>query len=277
MKLSYICYIFIIFLSLTLPNTNSCFAEHNIIFARVMTDDCCLYVDTEINNPIFTLTKTYFVELLYSSDDYYYARYDDVYGFVLKEKVKPVISTPNNPFLSNISFRIFVPSGANLRSSPKNDGANNLICTIPFLDYNILYYGTTQGEEAISKKGNSWYYCKYYYNNNSYVGYVYSPLCDCLTQIEPNNEEMEYMQEEPDFSYSSTETQSNQILEISQTAQTLIIIAISLPCLLFIYLLFKPTMIAETSDSKTTKQRKKQKISRLKKSDYFEFNDDDLN
>ena len=280
MKLSIKILFLTILIMLFCQNSFSAFASQESLtyYARVMENGVAFYQSPTDDDVIFVLPKSYFVELLDTSGDYYYARYIDILGYVKKDEVKAVVGTPSSPFLKNISFRVFVPSGANLRSSPKNSGANNLICSIPFLDSNISYYGEIEGEESISKKGTTWYYCKYYNNNSLFVGYVYAPLCDCVDTITENTEELEYMQGEPSFSLTSVQTSTDPMTEMSQTAQTLIIVAISLPCLLFIYLLFKPTMIAETkSESGTKTKRQKKKISRLKKSDYFEFNDDDLN
>lgn len=225
---------------------------------------------------MFELPTTYFVELIKSENtNFYYARYNDLYGYVLKNSVKPVKSTPITPFLTNISFRVFVPSGANLRSTPYNSGALNLIYSVPFLDNNLLYYGIMQGEESISKKGNIWYYCKYFSNNMSYEGYLYSPLCDLLSPISNNTEVVEYIEGDVFFDDNITQTVT-PLDKMSSPAQTIIIIAISLPCLLFIYLLFKPTKIAESNSSsiKHKKNTSKKKISKLKHSDYYEFDDE---
>ena len=166
---------------------------------------------------------------------------------------------------------MFVPSGANLRLSPQNNGAVNLICSVPFLETNLLYYGEIYGEEAISKKGTTWYYCKYYLNNNQHLGYVYAPLTDCLATIYPNDEQVEFIDGEITFNDTSINTSTSNAMEnLSSTAQTIIIVAVSLPCLLFVYLLFKPTQISENNK---TKHNKKKKISRLKHSDYYEYDD----
>ena len=243
------------------------------IFSTPVQDD---------SSKIFELPITYFVELIKSeNEEFYYCRYNDIYGYVLKSQVKPIKNIPQNPFLTNISFRVFVPSGANLRESPYNNGAQNLIYSIPFLDSNISYYGVAYGEEEISKKGNVWYYCKYLSQNQSYIGYIYSPLCDCLSPITQNTETVEYLPTPPTFEEDSTKTSTSNVFStMSSTTTTIIIIAVSLPCLLFIYLLFKPTKIAEESVSttsnttKTRKPRTKKKIKRLKHSDYFELDDD---
>lgn len=227
---------------------------------------------------LFILPETYFVELLKNAnDDFYYARYNDLYGYVLKNQVKPVKNIPINPFLININFRVFVPSGANMRSSPYNNGTLNLVYSVPFLDTNLMYYGTMLGEEAISKKGCIWYYCKYFYGNLTYTGYLYAPLCDELSVISPNTEIVEYI-DNITFEDESITTSGEVFKGLSSTATTFIVIAISMPCLLFIYLLFKPTKLAEESSSSTNssskKKRNKKKIKRLKNSDYFEFDDD---
>lgn len=231
-----------------------------------------------LNEKMFILPATYFVELLKNAnDDFYYARYNDLYGYVLKNEVKPVKNTPTSPFLININFRVFVPSGANLRSSPYNNGSLNLIYSIPFLDCNLMYYGQTFGEEAISKKGKVWYYCKYFSGNVTYVGYLYAPLCDDLGQIYENTEIVEYI-DEIKFEDDTVPTNGDVFKGLSSTATTIIIIAISLPCLLFIYLLFKPTKLVEQTTSESTlgshKKRNTKKIRRLKNSDYFEMDDD---
>ena len=249
----------------------------NTYFAQIIEENCYLYSSSssETTTEIFKLPKTYFVELISSDESFYYVKYYDVYGYVKKTSVKPIIGTPITPHLSQITFRVFVPSGANLRSTPENLGANNLLYSIPFLETNLEYYGEVEGEEAISKKGTTWYYCKYYVNNLSYTGYIYAPLCDCLSPIPDSTEVFEFYEGELDFGGNDVETSTQPLSEFSPTLQTIIIVAVSLPCLLFIYLLFKPTKIAETArESKSSKSSKPKKISRLKRSDYYELDDD---
>jgi len=245
-------------------------------FAHITTSDVFFYSSpTNADEAkLFLLPESYFVEIYSNAnDDFYSAKYLDVYGYVLKESVRPVITAPTMPYLTNINFRVFVPSGANLRSSPFDNGSLNLIYSIPFLDSNISYYGTMLGEESISKKGNVWYYCKYFSSNVEYIGYVYAPLCDCLSPISKNTEVVEYLESPPNFDGdNNVPTQTEPFAGLSSTTTTIIIIAVSLPCLLFIYLLFKPTKIAEQQASR--KKGKSKKFSRLKRSDYYELDDD---
>ncbi len=249
-------------------------------FAQIVNEETYIYSSPDIgenNSEIFSLPKTYFVELLsIANDTYYHAKYKDIYGYVKKDSVQPIVGTPTTPYLTGISFRVFVPSGANLRATPENLGSTNLIHSIPFLETNLEYYGTINGEEAITKKGSVWYYCKYYMNNLTYMGYVYAPLCDCLSTINLNSEEVEFITGELEFEQINQPSGENGLENLSSTSQSLIIIAVSLPCLLFIYLLFKPSTIAR-KDSKTNKIARSNphaKISRLKHSDYFELDDD---
>ena len=248
-------------------------------YAKIINEQTSIYSLPDDNAELFILPESYYVELISAyNNNYYYAKYRDIYGYVKKKEVKVVNGIPQKPYLIDITFRVFVPSGANLRSTPNNNGSINLIYSIPFLDSNLSYYGIINGEEAISKKGTVWYYCKYFANNISYMGYVYSPLCDSLSAIEKNNESLEYIEGEINFNQDTIEpTQINAIESLPQTLQTIIIIAISLPCLLFIYLLFKPTMVAEEAKRDNTKnshKKRKKKITRLKHSDYFELHDD---
>lgn len=246
-------------------------------YARITNDNTHLYIAPEEipNNTIFILPKTYFVELISSSDNFFYAKYKDIYGYVKKNEVQVVSTNPITPFLSNISFRVFTPSGANLRSTPQNLGSTNLVYSIPFLETNLEYYGEILGEEAISKKGCTWYYCKYFINNLSYMGYLYAPLCDLLPSLPKNTEIIEPYTGELFLDEEQTlPTTTSPMEQLSPTAQSIIIVAVSLPCLLFIYLLFKPTHMAESAKQTNSKKNSHKKISRLKRSDYFELDDD---
>lgn len=250
----------------------------NTYYAQVPKGLKVCFFSAPLNNDesiMFILPCTYFVELLKNANnDFYYARYNDVYGYVLKSDVKPVKDVPISPFLTNINFRVFVPSGANLRSSPYSNGTINLIYSIPFLDNNLMYYGVAYGDEAIARKGNVWYYCKYYSVNLTYLGYVYSPLCDELVAISENTESVEYL-DNITFEDESITTSGDIFKGLSSTTTTIIIIVISLPCLLLIYLFFKPTKVAEeTRGHASTRKKERRKIKRLKNSDYFELDDD---
>ncbi len=268
-------------------NTKICattFAD-NIYYGRALASGIYLYSTPEITsdktNRIFEIPTTYFVLLLGDENDLFYrAQYNDIYGFVLKSEVSCIQGTPIQPYVTNATFRVFSPSGANLRSSPYETlGTTNLITSVPFLETNLMYYGTCEGEEAISYKGNVWYYCKYVSQNQEHYGYIYSPLCDLLTNIVQNTEVFEYIT--PDFSKSQIqEIDDGEYLSISNPWQIIIIVLVCLPCILIIYFLFKPTSIAKQNVIKSSSKKKgkrKKKISKLKHSDYYELDSDYFN
>ena len=257
----------------------------SIYYGRATENGTYLYSSPAIledkSNLLFEIPTTYFVQLLGNENDLFYkASYNSIFGYVLKSEMSCIKETPQNAYAININFRVFTPSGANLRSSPnESKGSINLITSIPFLETNLVYYGICEGEEAISYKGNIWYYCKYISQNKEYYGYVYSPLCDLLTPINENTEKYEYVT--PNFSDPENDVDDpNKYLSISTPWQIVIIILISLPCILIVYFLFKPTKIAfqKPKNSKTIKpKKKKKKISRLKHSDYYELDSDYFN
>lgn len=256
----------------------------NIYYGRATASGIYFYstpeITTDKNNRIFEIPETYFVLLLGDENDLFYrAKYNDIYGFVLKNEVSCIQGTPQKPYVTNATFRVFTPNGANLRSSPNQTlGTTNLITSIPFLETNLMYYGRCEGEEAISYKGNIWYYCKYVSQNQEYFGYIYSPLCDLLTNIVQNDEVFEYVT--PNFSKPSDESPNKvDYLSISNPWQIIIIVLVCLPCILIIYFLFKPTSIATKSITKQQKKKgkHKKKISKLKHSDYYELDSDYFN
>lgn len=268
----------------------------------VFADEICYYgraVDGEVNfykapisspeNILFKVPKSYFVKILaQENDNFYKAQYmDDIFGYIKKDDMQYINKTPASPFADFISFRIFTPSGANLRSSPNHNlGATNLITTIPFLETNLLFVGNIEGEEAISYKGNLWYYCKYIKDNTIMYGYVYYAFCDMMTSIPNNNEQFEYVV--PNFN-NVQQSQANtnnatEMLTLGSPAQVAVIVGVSLPCILIIYFLFKPTKISMQKSSTNKTQPKqikskkpKKKIKRLKGSDYYELDGDFFN
>ena len=147
-------------------------------YARVKYSNCPLLkspsVDTSFSNTHFLLPQTYFVEILAKvSDEFFEAQYLGTRGYIKKSDVDFVAGTPQNPFANKISFRVFAQNGLNLRSSPKeSEGIANRLTTIPFLETNLQYIGQIEGEEAISNRGNIWYYCNYYRFDETLTGYV---------------------------------------------------------------------------------------------------------
>ena len=249
-------------------------------YARVKYSNCPLLkspsVDTSFSNTHFLLPQTYFVEILAKvSDEFFEAQYLGTRGYIKKSDVDFVAGTPQTPFANKISFRVFAQNGLNLRSSPKeSEGIANRLTTIPFLETNLQYIGQIEGEEAISNRGNIWYYCNYYRFDETLTGYVYAGYCDMLTNITQNTEQLPVIPE-PSFEQTSVKNETSDIGDgslnkLSKRAQILIIVSVSLPALIILYLLFKPTkIVANLKASKKSPDAKKKK--KRYRDDYYEI------
>ena len=244
------------------------------IFAKVETSGVFLY-NSPINEEtykVFEIPATYFVELLADAKDegglFYSARYIDVFGYVKKSEVTAVEGTPSQPFATNASFRIFSPSGLDLKSSPSNETPFNRIVNVPYLCTDLVFYGQIVGDEMIPGKSKIWYYCKYLCGTSVYYGYLYSDLCDKLSTIPQNSEILPKFEGQLFTPIIEPEPPSSPLSTLNVEVKLLVIIAVCLPCLALIYLIFKPTKLV--ADNGTQKSKK---IKRLKKSEFYELED----
>lgn len=237
----------------------------NFYFAKIQKEGVYFY-----SNPIdsseyalFEVPNTYFVKLLGDENSlFYYAQYSDQFGYVKKSDVVAMDGSPQNPYATS-SFRIFALEGMGLYSSPSLSTEDE-IAQIPYLTDDLVYYGKISGQQAIPDKSNEWYYCKYTSSDTLY-GYVYSVFCDKLTDFADNYETFNIITS-PTFSSSITPE------GLSTVAMTFIVIGVSIPCIIVIYLLVKPTLFKEKAINNHTKIPKKRRHG-----DYYEFDESDLN
>lgn len=218
-------------------------AENKTYYAKVLFDQVYLYKtpieNNDISNIHFELPKTYFVELTAKHGDFYEARYQDFKGYVKKDSVQAIEGTPINPFLTNISFRVYAELSQNMRSSPTTQSStSNLITTIPNLTKNITYIAKVQGECLIEGRTDIWYYCKYT-STQDYYGYVYSDFCDEMPKITENTEEVTYITN-PTFEIYTPPTNT---IPITSNAVGIVIGILSIPALIFVFLIMKGTRI----------------------------------
>ena len=256
--------IFFLFIFFTLFLSNIDFYSNANItyFAKIESENIYLFSSPsgESENQLFILPKTYFVELLDDeNDDFFKAKFKDEIGYVKKSQVSVMSGIPSHPY-PNQSFRVFSLDGLSIYSSPAITSSTK-IATIPYLENDIIYYGEIIGEQAIPDKSRTWYYCSYQSDEN-YFGYVYSVFCDKLTQIGENNESFEIV-ENPTFAVQTPET------DLEQTTMIFIIIAVSLPCLVVLYLLIKPSLMKSRIIDNRPQKKKRH-------GDYFEFDENDL-
>ncbi len=256
------CFLFLLFIPLQFSAGIS-FSASNSIYAKIESSGIFLYSSPKAENDskLFEIPNSYFVRLIENAnDDFYYCVYKDVYGYVLKNEVTAMDGTPINPFVES-SFRVYAPSGLGLYSSPiLSDQYKKTV--IPYLTDTLTYYGTIIGQEAIPDKSSMWIYCKYNFDTTSY-GYVYSVFCDKLPTITTNTERFNVI-EVPFLK------ENGGAKELTSVAMGFIIVGVSLPCLIVLFLLVKPSLQKEKANST------KPKLKRGKNRDYFEFDESDL-
>jgi len=245
----------IILLSLCLPMSvaSASYMLTNYVYARVQTDGVMLYKTPSVlteDNVYFEIPKSYFVLLISNfSTEYYKVQYRDVVGYITKESVAPVVETPQTPYLTGITFRVFSSDGLDMLSSPYSSSSPTIVKSVE-LYQNIDYYGKCYGDEYIEGRGNVWYYGKC-----EKFGYLYSGLCDNLSPIYQNTEVTTistnpFDEKDNDYLYN--------LIDLSLGMKIFLIILVSLPAIAFVILLFKPFRI-EKSKLKTRLQPKKAK------------------
>ncbi len=224
-------------------------SENEPIYARIMYDDVYLYKEPSLENDniYFSLPKSYFVKLIDNYDStFYIAEYRDFTGFVKKSEIKAVAQIPANPYLKDMNFRVYAELSQDLRSEPTSiSGTSRIVANIPLLSENLVYYGYTKGESKIAGRTDVWYYCKYQ-GSQDYYGYVYSDFCDkfSISNIPPNTENLTYI-DNPTFEklekvYKTLPSKSNNI--------AIIVLILSFPALIFLYLILKNSKIFSHSE-----------------------------
>ncbi len=225
-------------------------------YARVMMDNSYFYkqpIDEDnYANKYFILPKTYFVELTNDFNDLFYeANYMGVKGYVKKESVKAINGLPENAFLNNVKFRVYNNDSRDMRDIPSPDGS--LIETITSNSRNITYIGKIYGEEKVPSRPNVWYFCKYTTDSDHY-GYVYADYCDDgygeKISWNENTEVVTYI-DHPDFSIND---ETPKGLEIGNKTTAIVIAILSIPALIFIFLLIKGSKVIKAEKKSPNKE-----------------------
>lgn len=272
-KLTLVIFVFIVFFSFqNIKTSHATTVVTSLQYARITRSNIAFYDIPSITdgNVMFYPEISYFVQILQpEQDNFYKVKYKEVEGYILSSDLVFVSGQPKNPYPEQIGVKILANGGLNLRSSPSTSGPFNILQTLPFLESNIEYLGIVHGEEYVPNMGDIWYYCRYFDNQENIYGYLYAVYCYPIGAIMPNTEEFEIV-DKPYFPEETVQTQTNSdvLSTLPKQAQIVIIFLVCLPCILIVYLLFKPTKLAVDVG-----KNKKKKIKRLKKSDYYEFDE----
>ena len=254
---------FFLFLMSFISHKNALAEEKVFYYAKISSNSTYLCSTPSENSAMIEIPYSYFVKVEYVIDDYFKVSYDNVEGYVKKDKVSLMKGTPEVPFAS-ATFKLFVPYG--LYSSANS--ASTKICDID-TSQTVKYYGRISGQQ-LSSSSNNWYYCSLINGDQTVFGYVFSGVTDYLTTISINNETFESVTEDV---FSST-PQASEFSTLSSGTKILLIVSISIPSLLILYFLIKPSRILKLNKSKKIQQKNPKKTRRH--SDYFEFDESEI-
>lgn len=249
------------------PYNKTFAASAKTYYAKILSDNVYLFSDTSgtPDSRMFTIPNSYFVLLVGEKDEFYHAKYSGVMGYVKKSEVTAMDGIPINPF-ANQSFRAFSQNGLDIYSSPHANAAT--IGKLNFLQDNVTLYGSTSGDELFPKSTTTWFYCKSNNGGENINGYVFSYFCDNIILASEN---LEYFTEITEPLSFGDDLPANGGL--SDTATAMIVLGISLPCLVILYLILSPKKRETLAKGHRKEKTPPQKRGR----DYYEFNEDDLN
>lgn len=216
-------------ISLFLQNLNKTVqtsSESKSEFAQIKYNNVYIYKTADANEKWFLLEETYFVKIINSiNESFFEVEYKDLSGYVKKSEVQFVKETPSFPYLENITFSIGSKS-IDAKSNPNEE--SKIVFTLEANCENVEYYGKMVGQQLDENLGNIWYFCKH----NNKFGYVYAPSTKNLSAITANVE---------NFTTVSTTISNplNNLLYLNLSTQNILIVAVSLPLVIFMILLFK--------------------------------------
>lgn len=184
----------------------------------------------EAGNKIFLLPDTYYARINNLDDSYYYITFNGVSGKVSKNVVT---TTGYHTTAKGTSFEIQINDGylefvsINLKATPSLSSAN--VAEIP-TSASFTFIGEFPTQEGI------WYYIKY----NQYYGYIKRERTTATILNIPGFSPESAPVESGGDKKEETESGLLDGLEGSQL-RTLIIVGLSIPAVLIIFLIFRPS------------------------------------
>lgn len=236
-------------------------AEEENFYAKVQTSGVMFYSDKSAESAVFEIPYSYFVKVNAVDGDYFSATYKNFSGYVKKNQVKLMKGTPKLPYAQN-SFRVFTPFYLYESASKASAIQCELTESTP-----VEYYGTLDGQ-ALNSTTSQWLFGSVVSGDQTYFGYVYSALVNVVPSPLTNTEIFEVVNEE-----ALNSTNGGEFSTLSNGTKVMLIISISLPSILILYFLIKPSKIAQIT--KTRKQIKKEH-KKVSHGDYFEFDETQL-
>lgn len=221
-------------------------------YAQILQSNVYFYktasTDSSLENVHFILERTYFVELVSSEGNFYRAKYLNTEGYVFKSQVQCVKGTPTNPYLQGVSMRIYGEESRRLSTVPTTVGGESTkIMMLPKFTRDVVYIAKCYGETLIPERTNIWYYVKYS-DETSHYGYIYSDGTDQMSAIAPNIESLTYV-DNPTFEIEGP-------IAIPTSTKNIIIIMLSIPALLFVFMILRGSSILYSTAENSKKKSK---------------------
>lgn len=218
-------FILILLLTHSFNPTKSAYCEKTQ-YAQIISSGEFLYrydiYDTHYDNLICLLESTYFVEIVGETHDSYRVNYNGIGGYVKHTAVRKVNGTPTTPYPDNIRILTY-NKNCYLRHTPESND-DNKISILPANCDSLKYIGKTIGETVEDFGKDTWYYVEYL----NVKGYIYSSYVSSISSVFPNGEKLSFIEDTPKIINPLTNTQC-----------TIIVICLTLPTLLILYLMFR--------------------------------------
>lgn len=240
--------------------TNVAHAANQSYYAKVENSGTFLYSTQSESSAMFEIPTSYFVKVEGFGDVFYKASYNGISGYVKKSTISLMNGTPQKPY-AQATFKLFVSNYMYANASQNS----SVVCSVNTTDI-LNYVGKKDGEQ-VNSSSNVWYYCRLNRDGQEYCGYVFSGITDYLSTIPLNTESFESISE-------TTITDDTQSLHgLSTKTKIMLIISISIPSVMILYFLIRPSKIMQvTANKRQIKQEKRQR----RHGDYFEFDESDL-
>ncbi|HEY8423823.1 MAG TPA: SH3 domain-containing protein [Clostridia bacterium] len=216
--------------------TSNTLAAENLGYGLIVESNSVLYrnpIESDASDNIyFYLPETYFVEILEQTDQIFYkVRYDDIVGYVKFSAINIKDYEPVSAFPVNLFLTVSGDLTANVRALP--DSSSTLIASLPS-GTSVQYYNKIHGQEL--KPGSPFWYCIKLQNGPQVqYGYIYAEYVTVQNEIIfPNDispKPVSNPAEDPDEKLNET---------YNFWTQLLIALAICIPVVFLIYIIFKP-------------------------------------
>lgn len=229
--------------------------EDKIYFAKVQSTGVMFLSQKSDDSALFELPFSYFVKVESVDGDYFSAEYQNKKGFVKKDAVRLMDGVPKQPYAS-VDVKLYLPFS--LYESPSKNSES--LSTI-LEGESLSFYGFLSGQ-PLNSTTDEWLYVS---TSDGDFGYVYSTLLEKRPKPAENFETFQTVEDDV------LNGDNPEFATLSLGTKIILIVSISVPSVLILYFLIKPSKFMQPTKQKAKKERKK-----VQHGDYFEFDESQL-